>query len=320
MNVGAQERLLVGAYDPAHVNGVILLAENGQQAPTAFGLRVLVYRPETQLLATPSAAAKLEEAPPLERLRLLGPVAADGSYARVHWDSPFEPLPLTLQWARISPRVIVGQLSTRVAVHIALEAYRPFAQTTGALNFRVADERTLYGEQLAKLRATLRYPRFVLQTDRASGGAASYADAAQQRATLLRTGHAKEEANETTFAAHAYGALTFALKEKESVGFVMAIGEDYDALEKEAAEALRQPVATTLAVAETRYDAARPRSDGWLDDGLAALSRAVQWNRFYWPERQSDFAGSLRLMPTLTTTEATQAISTEAFLRALTAA
>ena len=307
----AQDRLLVGAYDPAHVNGITLLAENGQQAPTAFGLRVLVYRPNAD-----GAPGKLEDAPPLERIRLLGPVAVDGAYARVHWDAPFDPRPLTLQWARISPRVIVGQISTRVAVRVALETYRPFAQTTGALNFRVADDQTLYGEQLTKPRATLRFTRFVLHADRKAGGAASYADATKQSAALLRTGHAQNETND--FATHPYAALTFELKEKESVGFVMALGEDYAALEKETDEALLQPIVKTLADAETRYDAARPRSDGWLDDGLAALSRAVQWNRFYWPERHSDFAGSLRMMTSAPDTP--QAIGADAFFRALTAA
>ncbi|NOT61728.1 MAG: hypothetical protein HOP19_16050, partial [Acidobacteria bacterium] len=113
-------------------------------------------------------------------------------------------------------------------------------------------------------------------------------------------------------------ALTFALKEKEAIGFVMVIGDDYDELEKEADEALRQPVAQTLLAAETRYDNTRLRADGWLDDGLAALSRAVQWNRFYWPERQSDFAGSLRLSGA--TADLSQAIGTDAFFRILAAA
>ncbi len=303
--VAAQDRLLVGAYDPAHVNGVVMIAENGTNAPTAFGLRVLVYRPE----------AKLEIAPPLERVRLLGPVATDGTYARVHWDSPFEQRPLTLQWTRVGPRLIVGQISTRVAVNIALETYRPFAQASGALNFRAADEETLFGEQLTKSRTPLRFTRFVLRTDRKAGGAASYVDAAKQHALMVQAGQAHNEAGDTT---HPYGALTFALKEKESVGFVMVIGDDYDALEKEADEALRQPVAQTLLAAETRFDNARMRADGWLDDGLAALSRAVQWNRFYWPERQSDFAGSLRLSGA--TAELPQAIGTDAFFRILAAA
>ena len=309
----AQDRLLVGAYDPAHINGIVMIAENGTNAPTAYGLRILVYRPE----------AKLEVAPPLERVRLLGPVAPDGTYARVHWDSPFEQRPLTLQWTRVGPRLIVGQISTRVAVNIALETYRPFAQAFekagGALNFRAADEETLFGEQLSKARTPLRFTRFVLRTDRKAGGAASYADAAKQQALLIQAGHAHSEAEDTT---HPYGALTFALKEKEAVGFVMVMGDDYDALEKEADEALRQPVAQTLLAAETRYDNVRMRADGWLDDGLAALSRAVQWNRFYWPERQSDFAGSLRLSGRLSgaTADLPQAIGADAFFRILTAA
>ncbi len=305
----AQDRLLVGAHDPAHVNGIVMIAENGTNAPTAFGLRVLVYRSE----------AKLESAPPLERVRLLGPVAPDSSYARVHWDSPFEQRPLTLQWTRVGPRLLVGQISTRVAVNIALETYRPltpaFEKAGGALNFRAADEETLFGEQLSKARTPLRFTRFVLRTDRKAGGAASYADAAKQYALMLQAGQAHSEAEGTT---HPYGALTFALKAKESVGFVMVMGDDYDALEKEADEALRQPVAQTLSAAETRYDNARLRADGWLDDGLAALSRAVQWNRFYWPERQSDFAGSLRL--TGATENSSQAISSDAFFRILAAA
>ncbi len=300
-----QDRLLVGAYDPAHVNGVVMIAENGTNAPTAFGLRILVYRSE----------AKLEIAPPLERVRLLGPVAPDGTYARVHWDSPFEQRPLTLQWTRVGPRLIVGQIATRVAVNIALETYRPFAQASGALNFRATDEETLFGEQLTKSRVPVRFARFVLRTDRKAGGAASYVDAAKQHALMLQAGHAHSEAGDTT---HPYGALTFALKEKESVGFVMVMGDDYDALEKEADEALRQPVAQTLLAAETRYDNGRMHADGWLDDGLAALSRAVQWNRFYWPERQSDFAGSLRL--TGTTENSSQAIGADAFFRILAAA
>ncbi|NOT62316.1 MAG: hypothetical protein HOP19_19080, partial [Acidobacteria bacterium] len=190
--VNAQDRLLVGAYDPAHVNGLVMIAENGANAPTAFGLRILVYRPE----------AKLEITPPLERVRLLGPVAPDGgpsaSYARVHWDSPFEQRPLTLQWTRIGSRLIVGQISTRVAVNLALETYRPFGQSSGTLNFRAADDETLLGEQLSKPRTPMRLARFVLRTDRKAGGAASYADAAKQHALMLQAGHARSEAEDKT--------------------------------------------------------------------------------------------------------------------------
>jgi putative isomerase len=306
----AQELLRVGTLDPAQVNSLVFVAGSQTQAPSFFGLRVLVYR----------QGETLEEAPPPGRIALFGPHAADGSYARLHWETPFDRKPVTLQWSRLNQQVVAGRFSTLARVRVALEAYRPFAAPNDAarVNYRAQDVRTIVGEQLARQRPA-RAPRFLLRVERNAAGAASYNDPAALRAALLKEGHAlplQADAN-AVYGLHQFGALSFELNEREAVSFVVVIGDDFAALERAAEKQLEQPLARLLAEQEDRHEATRPRSDGWLGDGLEALQRAANWNRIYLPETQFEFISSLRAP----VSEPKQLVrSWDAFFRALAAA
>lgn len=312
--IQAQERIVVGTYDPAHANSLVLGVAQQQpedqrpQWQNFFGVRLLVYRSGTAV----------EDAPPLERIALFGPQASDGAYGRLHWELPFERKLATLQWTRTGPRTVVGRFSAQARVRVALETYQPFTSLSesGRLNFRVQDVRTLLGEQVGKLKA--KPLRMLLRAERAAEGAASYNDAAALRETLTKEGRAlpvQAEGN-AAFGVQRFGALSFELNERESLGFVIVLGEEVAALEREAAQVLREPVTKTLGQAEIRYDTTRPRSEGWLADALEALSRAVNWNRLFVPELRSEFASAWRA-------DAPQAkqvsLQWDAFFRALTA-
>lgn len=310
----AQERIVVGTYDPAHANSLVLGVAQQQpdeqrpQWQNFFGVRLLVYR----------QGASVEDAPPLERIALFGPQASEGAYGRLHWELPFERKLATLQWTRTGPRTVVARLSTQARVRVALETYQPFTSLSesGRLNFRVQDVRTLLGEQVGKLKA--KPLRMLLRAERNAEGAASYNDVAALREGLIKEGRASVQAEgNAAFGVQRFGALSFELNERESLGFVIVLGEDVAALEREATQALREPVTKTLEEAELRYDAARPRSEGWLADALEALSRAVNWNRLFVPELRSEFASAWRAA----TPPAKQvSLHWDAFWRALTAA
>lgn len=312
--IQAQERIVVGTYDPAHINSLVLGVAQQQpdgqrpQWQNFFGVRLLVYR----------LGAGVEDAPPLERVALFGPQASEGAYGRLHWELPFERKLATLQWTRTGPRTVVGRFSSQTPVRVALETYQPFASLgeSGRLNFRVQDVRTLLGEQVGKLKA--KPLRMLLRTERSAAGAASYNDTAALRETLTKEGRAlsvQAEGN-AAFGVQRFGALSFELNDRESLGFVIVLGEEVAALEREATQALREPVAKTLEQAESRYDTARPRSEGWLADALEAVSRAVNWNRLFVPELRSEFGSAWRA-------DAPQAklvnLQWDAFFRALTA-
>ncbi len=288
----AQERIVVGTYDPAHANNLVLGVAQQQpedqrpQWQNFFGVRLLVYR----------QGASVEDAPPLERIALFGPQASDGAYGRLHWELPFERKLATLQWTRTGPHTVVGRFSSLARVRVALETYQPFISLSesGRLNFRVQDVRTLLGEPVGKLKA--KPLRMLLRAERNAEGAASYNDAAALRETLTKEGRALpgQADGNAAFGVQRFGALSFELNERESLGFVIVLGEDVTALEREATQALREPVTKTLEQAEIRYDAARPRSEGWLADALEALSRTVNWNRLFVPELRSEFASAWR--------------------------
>lgn len=291
----AQDRVLVGSYDPAHTNSLVfLLGRNSEQGngrelwQSFFGVRVLVYR----------QGETVEDAPPLERIALFGPHAVDGLYARLHWEAPFERKLLTLQWARVGPRTVVVRFSTQTRLRVAFETYQPFATGNEAarVNFRAPDARTLLGEEVAQVRTAGKPLRLLLRAEREANGAATYNDAALLRATLVKEGRVQpvQAEGSAAYGLQRFGALSFELNEKESVGFVALVGDDLPALEREAEQVLREPLNKTLDQAESRYETARPRGDGWLGDGVEALSRSVNWNRLYLPELRNVFIAGWR--------------------------
>lgn len=301
IRVQAQERVEVGAFDPACSNCILLstgvsATETNNKTtpePSFFGLRVLVYR----------QGETLEVAPPSERIALFGPNAADGTYARLHWEPAFERKLVTLQWARSGPHTVIGRFSTQGKVRLALESYQPFGGGPGAnapgvrrVNFRAQDTRTLLGEQVLQQASQGKSLRWLLRADRAGDGAASYNDAPAFYAALVKEGRAVSSGAESggSYGLQRFAALSFELNENESIGFVLALGDDLAALEAEATQALAIPVTKTLEQAETRYETTRPRSAGWLSDALESLSRTVNWNRIYVPQLRSEFSSSWR--------------------------
>src|SRR5262245_7122239 len=103
-------RAIVGAYDSAHINGIVFIANE----LNIFGLRFLTYR----------AGDAVEDAPQSYEL---GDCAPDGSFARLIWRSRFDDkTPLILRWSRVSDNAVVGQLSVPSDIRVAIEAYRPW--------------------------------------------------------------------------------------------------------------------------------------------------------------------------------------------------
>src|SRR5262245_52494989 len=87
-------RAIVGAYDSAHINGIVFIANERN----IFGLRFLTYR----------AGDAVEDAPQSYEF---GDCAPDGSFARLIWRSRFDDkAPLILRWSRVGDNALRGQL------------------------------------------------------------------------------------------------------------------------------------------------------------------------------------------------------------------
>jgi Trehalase len=277
-----QNRVLIDAYDPASINGLVLIG-NGQNV---FALRFLLYRP----------GGAIEEAP---RSFELGAHAPDGSYASVNWQTQFNSKDtVVLRWSRVGQNVVVGRLSAPPYARIAIEVYRPWSESNDDeswVSFLTRpDKRTILGEQITKKNPSS-LNQFFLRTDRPAGGSASYEDRAAMRRLLIRDGHAQQPGNPEKNGLNRYAVLSYDLSQVSSVGFVALVGDSFDAMERDADKLLQRPLLEPLDRAEKRYEAERAMSGGSLGDGLEAISRTLNWNRFYDPEKQLEYIAIHRL-------------------------
>ncbi|MEP7341550.1 MAG: trehalase family glycosidase [Acidobacteriota bacterium] len=270
------ERVLIGAYDADQVNGLVFVTSN--QNPfeqNLFGLRFMAYR----------QTGDVEESP---RSFDLGPHAPDGSYARVSWQPQFDPkLTITLRWSRVGTRLVIGQLSASANVRVAVEAYRPRSAERDGLAWASyaaqSDRRAILGEQMHNQRSKPPLRRFLWRADRAGLEAANYNDQGSLRAMLAKGMQPDAQLPALR------SVITFELGPNTPLGFVATIGDDPDAMQKDAETLMQKPVAELMNKAESDFEANRTLSGGALGDSLEAMTRATMWNRFYWPGQRSDY-------------------------------
>ncbi len=274
--VRGQERVLVSAYDAMQANGVVVISNN----QNFFGVRFLIYR----------QGAGVES-------NVLGPDfgvhASDGSFARLQWKSEFDDkTPVVLRWGRIGKRMIAGQLSAPASVRVAVESYRPWegSESWGAFSVQ-SDRRTIYGEQIQATSPGLR--RMLLRIDRTGIGAANFNNLAGMREMLSKEGHPQQTSAELVVGR--FAALSFDLSQNQSIGFLLVLGDDFDAMDREATKMMQRPVPELLDKAEKDYEATRPFSAGALGDSLDIVTRALNWNRFYWAEKNLELIAPQKL-------------------------
>lgn len=246
------ERVLIGAYDAAHINGLVFVT--GQQnaiEQNCFGLRFIA-----------SKLSGIEDSP---RKFQAGSHAPDGSFASVSWQPAFDPkTTVTLRWHRTGKQTVVGQLSASANVRLTIEAYRPFSSSRDGLTWAVystnTDGRTVLGEQIHNQKTKAPLNRFLLRTDRA--------------ALAKDTNGGNQLPAPRT-------ALNFDLSPNSPVSFIAAVGDDFESLEREAEKLASKPVAELLDKAEKEFAAIGASSGGALGDSVETITRATMWNRFY---------------------------------------
>jgi hypothetical protein len=283
-------RAIIGAYDSAHLNGVVFITDERN----VFGLRFLIYRP----------GVAVEDMP---RSYEFGPYAPDGSYAQLSWRSRFDDkIPVILRWSRVSAKVVVGRIQAPPNARVAIETYRPWSDPRGETSWTTfsarEDHRAIFGEQVNNQRTRPPLRNFLLRADRVATGAADYSDSQNMRRTLIRDGHArqispKQDSREVSrFAALSFdpipssvAGLTGANNSANSVGFVAMIGDDFNAMEAEADKLLQRTVTEILDQEERKYEGSRASSGGALGDSFTALSRALNWSRAYLPEKHLEY-------------------------------
>jgi hypothetical protein len=275
----SQERVLVGAFDPTHAGGLVFITNN----QNLFGLRFLLYR----------QGATVETA---VRHLYFGPYAVSGAYSQIAWRTQFdEKTPVTLRWSRMGKNVIVGRLSAPAEVRVAMEVYRPWETTEAWGAFSVQqDRRAIFGEQVQATAPGLR--RILIRTDRTGIGAANYNSAETMREMLVKEGHVQQTATAQPDN-HALGrlaGLSFDFSQNQSLGFVAVVGDDFDAMDREAQKLAQKNLAELLDQAEKNHENVRAFSSGALGDTLETIARALNWNRYYWPEKNLELIAAHR--------------------------
>jgi Mannosylglycerate hydrolase MGH1-like glycoside hydrolase domain len=291
-----QDRVLVGAYDPSHINGLVFITGN----QSFFGLRILVHR----------SGADFEETP---RQVQLGPHAPNGLYAKVSWNSPSDSQnQITFEWSRLAQNVLIGRLSALSNVRVAIEAYRPWSEATNDLNrtnfLTQTDRRTILGEYLQNrpaplsgqvaeaLEVSVGPSRFFMLTDQVADGAATYRDTTMRQKL---TKEAQQTPQSETSGVNQHAALSFELNPGRSVGFVALVGNNFEEMEREAGKLVQRQIAQLLEQSEKSYDSTRPSSSGGIGDSLETINRAISWNRIYYPEKQLEYIASNRQVGTI---------------------
>ena len=282
------EQVLVGRLDEAAPQGLVVLSRTVSsttpQIFSAFGVRVVVYRPNEAIEEAPTRVTP-------------GLHTADGGAGSVSWATRFDPeRPITLRWSRPSPHLLLAQVSAPKGVRIALEAYRPWENQTAVpaqeswVHFRARpDRRTLVGESVHPRGLPPPRRRFLLQTDRTAIGAASFRDSASLRTQLTTEGHAQEtprpsEGSTALLSPHSSAALSFDLSQDGTVSFVAAIGDQWTRMEQEVKEALLLgPIPDQLTRAEEQARASLTRSAGGWADPFEAIQRSVLASRRFDP-------------------------------------
>jgi Trehalase len=265
-----EDRVLVGAYDPGHINGLVLIAND----ESFFGLRFLVYRP----------GSSIEESPAIYEL---GPHAPDGSYASINWRTQFDKQnPVILRWSRPSRNIVIGRLTAPAGVRVTMEAYMPWVES-GMTFLANSDRRTILGEQVQNPKARLR--KFFLRTDRPAFQFANYDEQAEMRKLMVDNLPPLNPGQTTRPGLFRYASLTYDINQEPSFGFVAMVGDDFNKMELDAAKLIEKPVADSLDQAEKNYSSMRAQSGGALGPSLDIVSRMINWNRFYYPDKRLEY-------------------------------
>jgi hypothetical protein len=265
-----EDRVLIGAYDPRHINGLVMIAND----QSFFGLRFLVYRPGSSIEEKPDAYE-------------FGPHAPDGSYASINWQTQFdEQTPVILRWSRLSKNIVVGRLTAPTGVRVTMEAYMPWGESR--MTFLAnTDRRTILGEQVQNRKTRLR--KFFLRTDRPAFEYANYDEQAEMRKMMFDDVPPLKPGQTTRPGLFHYASLTYDITQEPSFGFVAMVGDDFNTMELEAAKLLQKPIAGLLDQAEKNYSSTRAQSGGALGQSIDIIGRMINWNRFYLPEKQLEY-------------------------------
>jgi mannosylglycerate hydrolase MGH1-like protein len=264
-----EDRVLIGAYDPAQINGLVFVSND----ENFFGLRFIVSRP---------GSAIEERAEAYE----YGPNAPDGSYASINWKTPFDKQnPIIFRWCRVGKNVIIGRLTAPTGVRVTMEAYIPENESRMAF-LANNDRRSILGEQVQNSKAGLR--KFFLRTDRPALEYSNYDDQVEMRKALANNLPSGQR-QFTRPGLFRYAGLTYDITEDPSFGFIAMVGDDFDTMEREATNILQKPIAGLLDQAENNFRSTRSQSGGALGESLDAVSRMFNWNRFYDSEKQLEY-------------------------------
>ncbi|MGH9803246.1 MAG: MGH1-like glycoside hydrolase domain-containing protein, partial [Blastocatellia bacterium] len=171
---------------------------------------------------------------------------------------------VTLRWHRAGKQIVIGQLSASANVRLTIEAYRPFSEALSWVVYSAQnDVRTILGEQIHNQKIKAPLNRFLLKAD---------------RAPLPKNTNNESGGNQPP---STRGELAFDLSPNSPVGFVAAVGDEFEAIERDVEKLAAKPATELLDKAEKEFVAIGTSTGGALGESFEAIARATMWNRFY---------------------------------------
>jgi hypothetical protein len=192
--------------------------------------------------------------------RTVGPKAPDDSYARLIWQMPDGGPEVTYEWVRTGQNEICGRLRNSAPSDLVIEGYVPWDSHPpefSVLYSTSSDNTCLRGRSwVPGTRDGMRW-------------------------VLALSAPVEESVGTGTSRWHGY------LRQVETVYFCGKQGQTYDALEAATRKSVdASAIDRLLETNRQRYQASRPKGEGWLADVPAAVNDQLQWSEVYTPERR----------------------------------
>lgn len=289
--VGAQSKfdtMHIGAFDPDGWNGIVFDGTAYQERLT-FAIRI-----------GSKSGSFIDGDRVFEAVDAVGPHAPDGSYASISWRHAPRTAPVTLEWARVNDRTVVGRLTAPPGVLPVIEAYSPFEASSTALFQTAADKNEITGVHYIDGHIGTA-ARFLVRTDRTLRGAATFTDVSQLRA-LMDAGELSNASGKDSNATDATGdrpgvvklngaaGIEFEGAEGSAVHFVATVGWDANQLSEQADELLQtNRIDEILNENAKRYEDSRPRVEGLFNGAAYPIGNTMFWNTLFVPSVGLEF-------------------------------
>ncbi|MEY3282264.1 MAG: hypothetical protein RIR86_277 [Acidobacteriota bacterium] len=268
-------KIEVGMLDPANPGGLVLVTGRTDRPGAGFfGIRLHAYRPQE----------RIEEAS----------FVLDGSSSTLTWQTGFDSVtPVTLRWTHLQPATLGLLITGPPSIHLLLELYEPFANQRRGTDpgrhvpragfLAATDGQTLRGEQIQSGTVVLPRPSLVVRSEQVAAGAASYRDRTAFHRDLLRRGQAANLETEGLTGRYHFAALSYDLGRQKQLALVVALGNQWERLDREVKTILERPLVEQIRAADEAARRRLPLGSGSIAASVERLNHFLAFARRFDP-------------------------------------